>query len=376
MNKRLLLSFGMVVVLLTGLAVAAYLAQREQDIRQRASTPTGTTQLLLNPGSTTLTPGSQSINLIASIGNEVIDGIQAVATISGTIPDDLQFTTATISGLQTSIQTLEDGGGGTKKLTLLMITTNPQQPFSDSIPFSLGAFTFTAPDSGNMTIAFDPTLSKISENQTTADILMTPQTGTYTFAPTTTPTPSPAGGPTSTPSPSPTTTTTTFITSFTIRTRFNGVTSDRGPIPVQFYLGAMGSTTPLMQAPVSLVGDAQGFYTATFTVSPADLLPTNTTYWITIKGKKHLQRAYTNLTIPDAGVLDLTSKPQEPGDLPTQDGVVDTNDLNKVLEILAKPAQTQTDWDSADVNYDGTVNAIDLGLILTTLSVKPDEVIR
>ena len=164
-----------------------------------------------------------------------------------------------------------------------------------------------------------------------------------------------------------------ILNSFIFTTKFIGVDRDRGAIPIHLQLGAMGSATILYEADITMTHSGNGVYQTTVT---PNITPPAGALWITLKGKKHLQRAFTNLTITNGSALDLTTKVQEPGDLPNQDMQVNTDDLNKLLEVIAAPTQTQADWDIADVNYDGVVNAVDLGLILNTLSVKPDETIQ
>ena len=381
--KKYLPLFIFLTIFAIGVLIATLLSQQNQDIRQQASTPSGGAQIQIN----TLTyypPGEQSIVQVGfNTGSYHIDGVQLVFTLSGTIPQDFTFTKdPSLTDFETIITTPSPS-----TYQIAFVTSDPNTPYTTSSSwYTLGTFTFTNPNSGTLNLTFNPDLTKItahSESPFTVsgeDVLLTPNIyGTpnnYFFSfDSTSPSPSP--------SPSPIITQ-EVLTNFPIHVKIKGVASDVGPIYTTVNLGLMGDTTPgsnlngplnNLQVPLThLQGDTyQGTISLNFDPQSFPSYSTGEAYWLTIKGEKHLQRAFFPITLSNDQVADLTSKPLEPGDLPDQDGQVDDLDLDRVFAIFAKPNQTIDDIHTGDVNYDGTVNAIDLGLILSTLSVKPDE---
>lgn len=213
-------------ILMLGLILGIVFIQRNQELRQQASTPIGDALLNIQ-----VPPGNLAGNTSHLVemtvrmrtGQKNIDGIQVVANITGDVPDDLQFLPAQIPGLSivNPTQIITDTANG-KKLTLVLITASPSSPFQlTSNSLSLGNFSFTSPANGSFTITFDQTFTKINENVVGTDLLMTVQPLTLAFeviepdvctleinveASSPTPTPSNTASPTPTPSntPSPT----------------------------------------------------------------------------------------------------------------------------------------------------------------------------
>lgn len=169
---------------------------------------------------------------------------------------------------------------------------------------------------------------------------------------------SPATAPPLTPAPTPT----PVVRLMNFSAKFEGVTKDVGLISAS-YVDDTGAATVL------LFNYINGVYKATLSTED-QTRPSMISFQI--KPEKHLQRVFRNLTM-DTLDFDLTQKPFEPGDLPLQDGVVDIIDIGSVVSILAKSSQTSDDRSVGDLNYDGIVNAADVGAILTTLSTHPDE---
>jgi len=198
--KKLILPALAIFVLLGGLIMAIILTKQNQDIREKAATPSGTTSIVLSPGTGNLAAGSQAtIAINANTGSLSIDGFQVIATVSGTIPTDLQFVPFVPTGMQQLLSSLS--AGVTRTLKLAYVTQDTQAPFSAGST-SLGQFKFTVPASGTMTITFDNDLTKIAQNQTSQDVLAIPTPATYTFL-TGDPGTSPTPGASTSPSPSP-----------------------------------------------------------------------------------------------------------------------------------------------------------------------------
>ena len=120
-----------------------------------------------------------------------------------------------------------------------------------------------------------------------------------------------------------------------------------------------------------------------------DQIPPGTGYYILVKGGKHLQRKICqnnpSETYPctyhcDQGKITLSAGDNNldfsgivllAGDLPEQDGIVNSYDTSLVRNNLGK-----TDADAirlADINLDGIVDTQDYSLIIVALSIRTDE---
>lgn len=182
------------IILTAGLFLGILAVRQSQEMRRKAAVPGGSAYLTLSPGSTTLPPNtSQEILFTSSIQQNMIDGIQIVANITGDIPPDMQFIPSVPSEFRLITNTLESSGSG-KILRLVFLTNQPQTPYANTNPIQIGKLTFTSPDSGTLSIAFDQTLSKIMQNQEAQDVLQIPSDAVYTFLlPTPSTSPPPAG---------------------------------------------------------------------------------------------------------------------------------------------------------------------------------------
>ncbi len=177
-------------ILLLGFIVGVVLLQRSQELRQRASTPSGTAVLSTNPTPQSLRSNAyHTVQLVVNLGVAQVnlDGFQLIANLTGDVPSDIQFIPATLPKLATlnSQQLLTDIANG-KKLTYVMLSNSPTDPFAGTNqPVTLGSFRFTAPASGNFTITFDNALSKINRNQSGGtDILLPTTPFNFSFSPT------------------------------------------------------------------------------------------------------------------------------------------------------------------------------------------------
>lgn len=205
--KRYIIAFLIVFALLTAVAFGIYSVQKPKEIvPNQAATQSGTVSLNLLPSTSTLATGAQTVSMTVSLpGGTSVDGFQVFATISGTIPSDLAFTPSTPTGTQMVLNEFQKTAT-TANLKLAFITQNPQSPYTASTA-NLGQFTFTAPASGQMVIAFDNTLTKVVQNSSSQDVLSIPQTATYTFGASPSPTATANPAATATPTPTPTSST-------------------------------------------------------------------------------------------------------------------------------------------------------------------------
>lgn len=201
-------------------------------------------------------------------------------------------------------------------------------------------------------------------------------TVTPTVTPTSTLTPTVTNTPTITSTPTPTSGG-QRLSSFSFFVSIAGITKNRGTIPMQLAIGRMGSSTALYTGTVSTNYQRNDIYQGTVTGTSSNPLPedvADNVYWVTVKGPHHLRRAFANIALTDAALVNLSNRRLEAGDVPTQDGYVNYKDINTMLGIIAKPIQSRSDLDTADVNRDGRVNAVDFGLLLKGFTQASDEV--
>lgn len=144
-------------------------------------------QVVLSPASGQFAPGStQTITLKADSGGLDIDGFQVFVHITGTIPSNLAFaaTDHEADGLHVSTSAILDETGG-KLFRFLSVTKDATVPYKTSSLITLGTFTFTTPASGQAVFTFDPSLTKIVQHTTSANVAIIPSASTYTFGTTT-----------------------------------------------------------------------------------------------------------------------------------------------------------------------------------------------
>lgn len=242
------------------------------------------------------------------------------------------------------------------------------------------------------------------------NVTVTPSTTvTVTTAPSHTPTRTPtSGGATSTPTPIPS------VSISATPTRVATVTPSTGPsvtpnsndlnlnmkIRLQGVLRkpAAGDSIPVS---VSLVNYQDGITTqtksGTFSVddngiwsgSVAFTAPAATHYYLLVKGPKHLAKKICESTpretspgsyrcgegkislVKGNNALDFSNVYMLLGDLPDQDGVVDSYDISYIRNNLGNADANVTKI--GDLNYDGRVDSQDYSLVIASLSVKKDE---
>lgn len=373
-------------ILIIGIIAATVLTYQSQEFRRRAA-PGDQAPITLDPGGTQFSPNSnQKITIRANTQNFQVDGIQVILDFSGNIPSDLKINTPeSISGLNKVAAHVQDHEGN-KRIFLAYITSNPQAPYStNSNQVTLGEIEMTTPASGNLTISFNQTLTKILQNQSSDNIAHLPQTShSYSFSgsgtpattePTNPPTQAPATNPptqapatnppTQTPTPTDSSTkggvTTSTAVSYTLKVKFAGVNSNIGTIHARI-VGQDTDYNSYLNKGAPFVYAGNGYYQTSVK------LPTSGSYKFAIKAEKHIQRVYSNVNVaPHTRILDLTSKIIRPGDLPSQDGKLDHQDLTRLFSIIPKAIPNNNDLWIGDVNYDQSVNSLDVGLLMSTI---------
>lgn len=195
-------------------------AYQVQPYNTRATVQDGVVTMELSPASMSFLPGSeQMIDIVVNTNGAFVDGFQIFADITGSVPNDIRFTPAEITGLNPVVSTIDPITGGVQ-LKFASITTNPSQSFTSvGEDVVLGTFHFTAPSSGTMNIMFNNNLTTSTSHASAEDILAPVSNEMYSFigptiilpSATITPlqdTPTMTSAPSDTPSsPSPTTST-------------------------------------------------------------------------------------------------------------------------------------------------------------------------
>ncbi len=175
-QKLAIILFGIALILL----LAAFVFKQPAS---DSSVADPVAMVNLEPASAAFSSGSsQTVILKANTGGRPADGFQVFIDLTGTIPTNIQFTAANLqsSGLRLVTSELATKGAG-KELKLLFITSNPTSPFTASTAIELGRFTFTAPASGSLTLAFSSSMTKIIEHNTVIDLVIVPGNSVYTF---------------------------------------------------------------------------------------------------------------------------------------------------------------------------------------------------
>lgn len=203
------------------------------------------------------------------------------------------------------------------------------------------------------------------------------------------PAPSPTqGGPTATTSPNATATQVPG-NDFTLnlKLKFQGVLNKPGGGRDKMMVRVTAVSSGNSQSKTAeFTADNNGIWTGSVTFTGMPIRPN---YKVLIKGPKHIQKkvcvATPTETYPGtygcadgninivAGTnnLDFSGIYQLVGDLPNQDGIVNSYDSSLVVNNLYK-----TDDEAirlADLNLDGAVNAMDYSLVIAALSVRADE---
>lgn len=205
--KKFIVAFVVVFGLLAALALGLYSIQKpKQIIPNKAAVVGGPAGISVSPATSTIDSGTGvTVDFLANLPQgAAIDGFQVVATVSGTIPNDINWQAATPSGMVT---VLNSATGSLAGLTIKFayITQISGSPYTTAST-NLGKLTFTAPSSGQTTISFDNTFTKIVEHATSQDLAGIPASAVYTFqlaSASPTATASPTSAPTTTPTQAP-----------------------------------------------------------------------------------------------------------------------------------------------------------------------------
>lgn len=192
---------SLVTLSIVGLIASVVLQQYSQDIRQQANT-SGEVALWFDAAASYQPGSSVSIPLKATTGTKFVDGFQVKVDFAGTIASDLTFSPATVGGLTPIAPQLTSGESGVIRLFaafLASLGSSGASGFRASEPIILGYLTFTAPQSGQIDIAYDTQLTKVVETGTGMQLLSPNPISTSRFQSTTTPSSQPSTTPIATP---------------------------------------------------------------------------------------------------------------------------------------------------------------------------------
>ncbi len=207
-----------ILLLVVGTAIGIILVKKNQEIREKAATPTGTVRVFLSPESKTIKKGETfDVNVLLDTAGNYISALTINLTYqySSSEPpikvENIQINSSLLvnGNWNFPIKTYDASNGlaGIRIGGLNSSTTG----YKTSGEETVATITFKGYDSGSITLAFEPTTTKATNKTTGEDILLTPSsTGNYsveasqtteTPTPSTTPTPPSTGTnrPTSTP---------------------------------------------------------------------------------------------------------------------------------------------------------------------------------
>jgi len=196
-------------------------------------------------------------------------------------------------------------------------------------------------------------------------------------------------------SPSPTPSTPPQPKPLDFRIKFGGV-SDGSADGAKATIRFLNSSGNYITSPVEFSHIGDGVYQAIIMPTFAHLLTSSNTgigdYTFYVKGEKHAANKFCtysqdgpcqgagSLVIPYETAIpmpfyDFTGYALEPGDLPPQDGKVDSADFGKVTSLMGKLCSelTEEEKHTADLDYNGCVNIRDAFLIRKTLETRYDE---
>lgn len=192
-SKKILMGATAIIVVLSiiGGGAALYLSQTNEDNRQQAASPGGSAQVLLAPGTGTISgSGTQQVTVSLSLSSTPVDLSQIALSVAfaGQIPQDLQFEPSKLENLTPADTAFQNTTNGrVLKVIFKPVAQSAYKATTGRI--TLGTLSFTKPSTGQLNLTFDIGESKVVVQQSGVDILSPPKLVTYTFQSTNTPTP-------------------------------------------------------------------------------------------------------------------------------------------------------------------------------------------
>ena len=190
MNKRVLVIVILILVLVLGVVAAVYLLRQQQDIREKASVPGGTSTVTVSPDTSTISIGeSTRVSVLFNTGGLSISGIAAKLNYTYSevsAPVDVQNITISSGLLGTGEWTCPvtqfNASAGIATIDISCCNTSTTG-YSTEVDTQLATFDLvaaSAPEINPVVLAFAPNNSIIAAKETGEDVLLTPSTtGTY-----------------------------------------------------------------------------------------------------------------------------------------------------------------------------------------------------
>lgn len=214
--------------------------------------------------------------------------------------------------------------------------------------------------------------------------------------PTNTPTPTlsltPTATPTATLTPTPTPTTPAArgpggeSVTLNLKLKFQGITSQPVSNSMTVKVSLVSSSGTKVDSSGIFTANSNGVWSGAVSFNTVSA---GTNFNLLIKGPRHVQKKVCvatpteavsgtyhcstgNISIASgANTFDLSGIMQMSGDLPVQDGIINSYDISLIQNNLN--TNDQSIIAKADVNNDGRVDSQDFSLVMATLGIKTDE---
>lgn len=156
----------------------------------------------------------------------------------------------------------------------------------------------------------------------------------------------------------------TGIPVVTLKIKFRGVTENKGVQVVKVSVYKEGAFKK------EFSGVYAKFKDGTYVIENLKLLgiAPGKNYRLFVKGPKHLSHGFDLVELKDGNnIFDYTNEELEAGDLSPQDGVINSLDISRLLELLTVDNPSKEQLMIGDLNFDGVINGADINEMLLSL---------
>jgi len=185
-RKKLIILAVIVAILLAGGGAGFFLLSNQtSDVGQETPEEKVSARLTLKPGSSTFTQNTKQdvlVELTVEGGQKAITAFELVMDLTGNVPADIVFRPNIIEGFtgNPSSPTITSTG---QQLKVIFSSQDSEGNVPTQALTELGTLSFTATDSGQLNLRFNPSLSKVEIAGTNEDILRPPNLIVYKFEP-------------------------------------------------------------------------------------------------------------------------------------------------------------------------------------------------
>ena len=387
MNKKIVLSFLIFVLLLVGLGMATVLVQKRQEIRKKAAADYTASLSLVQTEREIEAGESFEVNVVLNTGGQTAVGVEAILNFN---PGLLEITNLVLNAEDLEVvYPSQEGGGFDKDGAMSTANSSGELEFA-AMTFNLAegvtgvinplmTITFQAKAAGEDTITFgfdglgqttDSNVVAISGEEVVdilQDISGNTTEVTISGGATVTPTPTSALTPTPTPTTSP------EVGNLRFQIRFQGI---NGAQPVVMQVRGIlkqGAVEKHSFENILVENDGTGKFVDMFRDIPAG------TYDVFIKGPSHLQKGFCGVTFIAGQTVekDWTSNNLLAGDF-IDDNVLNIMDIADILRVYTA-LSIPVDGTNRIYDVDGSefINISDIALVFsnyTVLSREGDEI--